>query len=205
MKYYITAISNLQEILLGISLLILMTLPLAILFSPEMVMPRTMALYAVVHLTVFFVMIIRPLADIFIKNRYIRPLVILRKGFGVLSASIIVSFLIAKIIINPSGYANDFFATAHWSFENNAIFAHLADITAVLLLITSNKLSKRIMGKWWKRVQRLSYVYFFASGLYVYLSFDETIVLNYMVIVLILTIVAFIKNQLRKIPSPQQA
>lgn len=197
MKYYIKTISYVQELLLGIGILTLMVLPLAILFNVDIVLSRTMTLYSLVHITVFFVMVIRPLADIFTGTIYIRPLVPLRKGFGVVSASIVVSFLIAKIITDPSGYLQDLFTLSYWSLTNNALLAHLADITAVLLLITSNTFSKRILGTWWKRIQRLSYVYFFASGLYVYLSFGENLVLTFMAIVAIVTLIAYIKNTLK--------
>jgi DMSO/TMAO reductase YedYZ heme-binding membrane subunit len=194
MKYYIKAISYTQKILLGLGILTLMTLPLAILYNVEAITSKSVLLYDIVHITVFFVMVIRPLADILTGNPYIRPLVILRKGFGVVSASIVVSFLLAKILETPDGYLFSIFTADYWSLVHYALLAHLADITAVLLLITSNRFSKRILGAWWKRIQRLSYVYFFASSLYVYLSFGETLVLVFVAIVTFLTIVAFIKN-----------
>lgn len=198
MKYYIKAISYTQEFLLGLGIFILMALPLAVLYDIDAVTAQTMTLYDVVHITLFFVMVIRPLADIWTTTQYIRPLVILRKGFGVVSASIVVAFLLAKIIADPSGYIQNFFTTAYWSLENYALFAHLADVTAILLLITSNKFSKRILGVWWKRIQRLSYVYFYASALYVYLSFGENLILSFMVIVTIVTLVAYVKNTLKR-------
>lgn len=197
MKYYIKAISYTQEFLLGLGIFILMTLPLAVLYDIEVITSQTMTLYDVVHITLFFVMVIRPLADIWTNTQYVRPLVILRKGFGVVSASIVVAFLLAKIITDPSGYIQNFFTTAHWSLTNYALFAHLADVTAVLLLITSNRFSKRILGTWWKRIQRLSYVYFYASALYVYLSFGENLILSFMAIVTIVTLVAYVKNTLK--------
>lgn len=203
MKYYIKAIAYTQEFLLGLGIFILMFLPLAVLYEVEAVTAQTMELYDVVHITLFFVMVIRPLADIWTNTQYVRPLVILRKGFGVVSASIIVAFLLTKIIIDPSGYIRDFFTTAYWSLENWALLAHLADVTAILLLVTSNRFSKRILGAWWKRIQRLSYVYFYASSFYVYLSFDETLVLIFVLIVTLLTVIAFIINSLKKSPTPQ--
>jgi len=192
MKYYIKAISYTQEFLLGLGIFILTALPLAVLYDIEAV--TSLVLYDVVHITLFFVMVIRPLADIWTNTQYVRPLVILRKGFGVVSASIVVAFLLAKLIADPSGYIQNFFTTAYWSLENYALFAHLADVTAILLLITSNKFSKRVLGAWWKRIQRLSYVYFYASALYVYLSFGENLILSFMAIVTIVTIVAYVKN-----------
>lgn len=197
MSSYIKAIGSTQKILLAIGILTLLILPLAILFTPEAVERNSMALYAVVHATVFFVMIIRPLADMFPEVPYVRPLVILRKGFGVVSASIVVSFILAKVAIDPVQYFASWFTLPYWSLEGNILLAHLADLSAILLLVTSNTFSKRVMGAWWKRVQKLAYVYFYASGLYVFLTFGETLVFFYMVVVTILVTVAFFMNRRR--------
>ena len=199
MKTYIRSIQFLQKFSLGISLLILLILPLVIVFYPDSLSEQTtLRLYDLSHITVFFVMIIRPLADIFTRSTKIRPLVILRKGVGVLSASIVVSFILAKIIMDSSVYFGSLFTSEYWSFENLAILAHLGDLSAILLIVTSNNLSKRMLGAWWKRIQRLSYVYFYASSLYVLFIFHNYSVLLSMIIVTILTYVAYTKNKKRK-------
>lgn len=199
MKTYLQTIKYAQNFFLGISILIMLTLPLVIVFMPELLSEKmTLNLYNISHITIFFVMIIRPLADIFIQTKIIRPLVILRKGVGVLSASVVVSFILAKIIIDPAGYLSDIFTLRYWSFENFALFAHLADISAVLLIITSNNFSRRVLGSWWKKIQRLSYVYFYASSIYVLFVFNDYILLLAMFIVTLLTMIAYLKNQKRK-------
>lgn len=115
------------------------------------------------------------------------------------SASIVVSFILAKIIVDPVGYLTAFGEPAYWSLNHFALLAHLADITAVILLITSNNFSKRIMGIWWKRVQRLSYVYFYASAFYVFAVFGTTSVFIYMLIISIVTVAAFIANSITRL------
>ncbi len=204
MKYYILAIKQIQQFLLGIGILTLMVLPLLVLFTPDIVFPYTSLLYDIAHATVFFVMLIRPLADIITGTTFIRPLVILRKGFGVVSASIVVSFLLAKVLVDPIGFALGMASPTYWSLENYALIAHLADITAVILLVTSNNFSKRIMGAWWKRVQRLSYVFFYASAFYVFASYGSVLVFFYMVIITIVTLTAFIANIFKRMNSTQQ-
>ena len=105
MRTYLQTIQLFQKTLLVISILMLIILPITLAFSPKSLSNVFISdLYLISHLTVFFVMIIRPLADIFIKVKAVRSLVILRKGFGVISASIIVSFIFSKIIIDPTGY-----------------------------------------------------------------------------------------------------
>lgn len=195
MKTYLTFIKYAQEWLLAAGVVILATLPAALASAPEWFTGNTLFwLYAVSHFSLFLVMLVRPLADILRGVSWLRPLVILRKGMGVLSASIIVSFILSKLIIDPSGYLSSFATVDYWSLYNLALFAHLADISAVLLLITSNNLSKKILGKWWKRVQRLSYVYFYGSAIYVFLILGEQLVGWYVLIITTVTLLAWLRN-----------
>lgn len=196
MKKYFTIINLTQQFLLILSIAILAILP-SILALSESDIPTTW-LYSLAHGSLFFVMIIRPLADLLPQYSFIRPLVILRKGVGVFSSAIIVSFIISKLIIDPTDYLSGFSSPAYWSITNLALFAHLADIAAVLLLVTSNNLSKRILGKNWKRIQRLSYVYFYGSGLYVTIMFGDQLVYAYLIIVTLLTTLAFLNNHHRR-------
>lgn len=199
MKKYLQTIKYAQSFFLGLSILIMMVLPIIIVFFPELLSEKiTLDLYNISHITIFFVMVIRPLADIFTQTKFIRPLVILRKGVGVLSASVVVSFILAKIIIDPVDYFSSIATLKYWSFENLAFFAHLADISAIILIVTSNNFSKRILGNWWKNIQRLSYVYFYASSIYVLFTFDDYILLLAMFLVTLLTMLAYLKNQKRK-------
>ena len=108
--------------------------------------------------SVVFVMLIRPLADIFPKIWAFRRAVVLRKWLGILSASIIVSILLAKWIQNPFTFTA-FFTASAWTLWM-WLFARLSEITAIVLLITSNTFSQKILWIWWKRIQKISYIYF---------------------------------------------
>lgn len=199
MKLYLTTIKLLQQVFLVVSICIMVIFPLVLAFVPEKLSDNAILnIYDLSHIAIFFVMLIRPLADIFIKSKWIRPLVILRKGVGVLSASVVVSFIFAKLIIDPVSYLQAFGTSEYWSVQNFALFAHLADISAIMLLITSNNLSKRLLGGWWKRVQKLSYVYFYGSSLYVFLTFGNNHLLYSMIIVTTVTVLAYALNQCRR-------
>ncbi len=202
MKIYLKIIKYTQEILLGISILILMILPSLLVFQIDQINDTFIQkLYTFSHISLFFVMMIRPLADIFLQTKWLRPLVILRKGVGVFSASIIVSFILSKIMISPAEYFSSIFTLPYWSLDNWALLAHLADISAILLLITSNNLSKKLLGSWWKKIQKLSYVYFYGSALYVYLSYKDTHLLYAMILVTIATVWAYLKNRKRRLEA----
>ncbi len=204
MKLYLKTIKFLQTFFLGISIAIMLVLPLIIAFHPDWISPSTsLRLYDVSHISIFLVMLIRPLADIFINTKWIRPLVILRKGVGVLSAAVVVSFIFAKIIMDPVGYFSAFGTGAYWSPVHYALLAHLADISAIILLATSNNLSKRVMGALWKKVQKLSYVFFYASSLFVFLSYGDIGPVFSMVVITLVTIVAYFKNKARAMVAQQ--
>ncbi len=200
MKNYLQTIRYTQDVFLALSIVILCVLPCILAFKPSVISGVVFSsLYTISHVSIFFVMAIRPLADIFLDIRFLRPLVILRKGVGVLSASIVVSIMLSKIIIDPVAFFSALGTFTYWSLTNLALLTHLADITAVLLLITSNHYSKRILGLWWKRVQRLSYVYFYASGVYVLVILGETTMYYSLGMVSILTLLAFLKNRRRRL------
>lgn len=199
MKTYIKLIQFTQKFLLILSIGVLLLLPIIIVFSSELISEQnTLFLYDLSHIVLFFVMIIRPLADIFSNISSIRPLVILRKGAGVFSASIILSFIFAKIIIAPNTYFHSLFTYSYWSLNNFALLAHLADISAIILIITSNNFSKRVLGYWWKKIQKLSYVYFYASASYVFFISNDTKMLISILLVTMFTMLAHIKNQKRQ-------
>ncbi len=204
MKTYLKIIKYLQTISLSISIVFMTTLPLMLVFNKENIADITIQnLYAIAHTSLFFVMMVRPLADIFTQIKWIRPLVILRKGVGVLSASIIVSFILAKLMVNPIEYLKDIFTLSYWSMVDYAVLGHVADISAIILIITSNNFSKNILGTWWKRVQKLSYVYFYGSAFYVFLSYGNIHQLIAIIIVTIVTIIAFIINRKKLLQTTQ--
>ena len=200
MKTYLLTIKKIQTLLLGISIGVLMVLPIISAYFPTILsMPVMNVLFAISLSAVFFVMSIRPLADIFPTATWIRALVILRKGFGVFSASIIVSFFLGKIMAQGLGYLSILGTPEYWSLTKYALFAHLGDLTGIILLITSNTFSKRMLGPWWKRIQKLAYVYFYAGALYEFLAFYSGLAFVALSVVTLLVLVAFTKNMSRRL------
>jgi len=154
-------------------------------------------LFTTSWLAIVFVMMIRPLADIFPKLGILRRFVVLRKWLGILSASIIVSILFTKWIQNPFTFTA-FFTLSAWTLWY-WLFARLSEITAIILLATSNRLSQKILGIWWKRIQKTSYIYFVAGWL-VAAQWSESIFEYHVSIVMvwILWLMAFFQVKLWK-------
>lgn len=163
--------------------------PLMVIFPQSIAFLWDLSLYAVILL-----MLIRPLRDITGWPVFSR-LIVLRKELGIFSASVVVSAAMMHYLAPDFNFLQTYFSWGFWSFENNQFWAHLAELTGVILLVTSNTLSQRVLGKYWKRIQRLSYVYFFAGSYYVWASFGKTIGILGIVVVFLLTFVAYLINK----------
>ncbi len=148
--------------------------------------------YDVSWYSVVFVMGIRPLSDIFPKIKIFKKLCYFRKAFGILSASIIVVNWLGMWYFNPAKIEQYFLGT-RWAVWL-ALTARLSELTALILLLTSNNFSQRFLGIWWKRIQRLSYVYFITGGI-VAAQFLPYKIYPLMFFVGILYFLAFLKNR----------
>lgn len=185
-----------QNILIGVALFLLVFLALFSAFGHDTAVVKNF-FYQISFFAVFAVMIIRPLADIFYGQKWLRRMVFFRKGFGIFSASIIVGFLIGDVIALHSSYVTSIFTARYWSLQDCMLFAHLGDITGLILLLTSNNLSMIVLKKNWKRVQRLSYVYFYAGGIYEVCALDRVFALYAMIIVTFLVMIAFFVKRIK--------
>ena len=135
-----------------------------------------------------FVMLIRPLSDFFKGNMVLKKLIRLRKWLWVMSAMVIVTNLFFSY-----GFfflSSEYFASRNWDFFNSNLFARLWEITWLILLITSNDFSIRLLWRWWKRIQRLSYLYFISWGVFLHYIW-KTEVIYHMLLVLIFWIFAY--------------
>lgn len=120
-------------------------------------------LYDLSWFAVFFVMIIRPLADIFPNIWILRTLRYFRKSLWVLSASIIVVNWLGMWYFNPINIER-YLMWIRWELWY-PIIARLSELTALILLLTSNTFSQKFLWIWWKRIQRTSYIYIITWGI----------------------------------------
>lgn len=185
-----------QNLIMGVSILLLGFMPL---FSRMFGMDISTkgSLYALSFAAVFAVMIIRPLADI-TNWLSLRRLVILRKSFGILSASIIMGFMIDALISPQSPYLASIFTLQYFTFDHFVFFAHMGDVSGLILLFTSNTFSQKLFKQNWKRIQRLSYVYFFSGGIYEAFALESTFALYAMLLVINLVVLAWAVKAYRR-------
>lgn len=174
--------------------------PFVIFFFVEL----TGILWDLALVTLIILMLIRPINDIFPNLKFYRYMT-LRKNLGIFSAMIVVSFgVIHYIDLGFFEFINTYFSLSYWSFSGNLFFAHLGELTGFILLITSNTFSVRLLKQNWKKVQRLSYVYFFCGSWYVFSSFGKTYALIGIIVVFEMTIFAYFKKRIDRQELPSQ-
>lgn len=120
-------------------------------------------MYYVAWFSLLFVMVIRPLAELFPEYKILRQLIFLRKAFGILSATIIVCNLVWTAVVQD-GFLSNYFSLPKWSLWY-PIVARISEWTAIILLATSNIYLMKKLWKNWKKIQRLSYIYFISGGI----------------------------------------
>jgi len=156
-------------------------------------------LYIISWYAVVFVMAIRPLADIFPKHKIFRQLCVLRKAFWILSAMIIVTLLFDKWIWNTNSFIA-FFSFSAWSWWYPLI-ARLSELTALILLFTSNNFSVKKLWRNWKRIQRTSYIYLITWWILAMRYGDDYGVMISMIAVLLLYPILFMKKSCKCVMS----
>ncbi len=203
-KNFLALVSVAQNTFITIGISFLVLWPLFQGYYPEFVTKElTGCLYFISVFSVTVLMMIRPIANIFSQYKFLCCLVTLRKGLGILSASIIIGLLLGDVVTTGMGYFAYMFSPAYWSWETKRLIGHTGDITGFILLLTSNNYSKRLLGgKTWKRVQKLAYVYFYAGTTYEYFSFGSTFAVIAIITVTFLALWAYIINWQKRHPSP---
>lgn len=120
----------------------------------------------------------------------------LRQGLGIMSSMIVVTMLAYTAYSAQGDFLMKYTDPAHWSLTGFALFSRLSEITAVILLITSNRLSQRVLGKWRKKLHKIAYIYFYAAGIYI-VSLGKIEALWSMVFITLLLVMASIRNKYR--------
>jgi ferredoxin-NADP reductase/ferredoxin len=109
---------------------------------------------------VVFVMMIRPIADIIPQIWLFRKLATLRKAIAIMWSTVIVTIFLDKYFVNYTNFSQ-YFTAWYWN-SLYPILSRLSELTWLILWWTSNSFSQQKLGKYWKPIQRLAYIYFIA-------------------------------------------
>ena len=135
------------------------------------------------------------MSELFPKYKILKQLIFLRKAFGILSAIIIVSNFVWTAAIQDDFFKH-YFVIAKWS-SLDTLMARSSEWTAIILLATSNLWSVKKLKKNWKRIQKLTYLYFI-SGWMVAAQYEPKLYYGTMSFVALIYIINIINKYLKK-------
>lgn len=162
-----------------------------IFFKPE--------LYSIFGKLSWYLLIIivysRPLADIFNKADFLKKIVCLRKEIWIVCAifGITHSFWFFLSQNNIAWFLDSYYyLSSNWYW-----FWMYALIISIPLLITSNIFSVKLLWKYWKKIQRLTYLFFIFIWIHIIIlkPHDKIQIILIMAVWLILWIKAYLIKQ----------
>lgn len=116
-----------------------------------------------------FVIFIRPIADLLPRLGILKTLTLLRKEIGVMSGVFILAhgfgYLLKTGMPLHSFFTDPFF----WDLTTLYGWGTVGLFTAIILLLTSNKTAIKTLKKYWKPIQRLSYLFFLSGAIHIIL------------------------------------
>ena len=114
-----------------------------------------------------FIMMIRPLSQVFPRISFLKYGVMLRKELGIISASFLLAHGTGFLLQTQTPLLSVFTDAKFWDFSQALAWGIVGVIVSLPLLFTSNLASMKFLGKRWKMLQRLAYVMFIAGGIHV--------------------------------------
>ncbi len=114
----------------------------------------------------------RPLRDIFPRIRLLNKIVLLRKELWIICGFFILAHFIWYLITFHIWLISIFFVNI-WKLDSSIMWWILWIIILLPILITSNNYSIIILWKYWKKVQRLTYLFFIFWALHIALINPE--------------------------------
>lgn len=136
----------------------------------------------------------RPLSNIFNKVTVLKRIVSLRKELWILCATFCITHSIWYFLNTNNLWG--IFNSIYWMPDNAFWYWMYALVISIPLLITSNIYSIKLLGKNWKRLQRLTYLFFILIAIHIILikPQDSTWPIIAVTLWLIIWIIAFIKQ-----------
>ena len=117
---------------------------------------------------------LRPLSQIFPDIRLLRTLLPARREFGILCASLLFAHVSGFFISKDKNVFETISSSSFWSFDSFLMWGFLGFICATFLALTSNPFAVRLLKKYWKPFQRISYIFLLFALLHTFFQ-DPTL------------------------------
>lgn len=126
--------------------------------------------------TLLFIVFVRPLSDILPKLNILKKLVILRKEIWILSWVFIALHWIWFFLNSKIPVFEWLFSSEYYNMTNLFGWWMIGMYIGVILTITSNNFSIKFLWKNWKKLQRLTYLFFIFWAIHIWLVDSEKII-----------------------------
>ncbi len=113
------------------------------------------------------IMLIRPLSDVIPNLKILKTLVLFRKEFGILSGVLIAIHSYKYFALGNKNILIEIFNPKYWDFNTIFGWGMAGFIITIILLLTSNNFSIRLLKNSWKKFQELSYLLFLFSAIHI--------------------------------------
>lgn len=123
-----------------------------------------------------FIVFIRPFSDILPKLKILKKLVILRKEIWILSWVFIALHWIWFFLNSRIPVLQWLFSPVYYNITNLFGWWMIWMYIWIILTITSNVFSMKILGKNWKKLQRLTYLFFIFWAIHIWMVDSEKII-----------------------------
>jgi len=110
---------------------------------------------------------VRPFAEVFPRFRFFRGLLPLRKEAGILCGALALAHVWGFFFLNVISIFSGFFDAYIWDYRQHFFWGMIGFLCAMLLLVTSNIFSIRLLKRWWKRLHRLAYPFIFVVAIHI--------------------------------------
>ena len=122
-----------------------------------------------------FTLIIRPIYDFFPGSDVLRALLKWRKGIGLISSGIVISFWLSRnVSLTDITPLLNYFSATKWNFTVENVLERTTEITALTLFLISNKWMVLHFNKLWRQLQKLAYVYFLSAAILLTVVHEKT-------------------------------
>lgn len=143
-----------------------------------------------------FLMFIRPLRDVFPWFKVFWRFVPLRKELWIISWVFAISHVVWYFLVNKLP-ASFLFNWVLWDPTGYLGWWMFAFLVSLVLLFTSNIFSMIKLWKYWKKIQRLSYLMFLFVAIHISLIKEDAMITTSLIIIsyIFLYVIAYFKNK----------
>ncbi len=110
---------------------------------------------------------IRPLGDIFPDFKILKKLLPLRKEVGILCGTLAIAHSIGFFFQAGISLPAGFLLSEIWDYKNTYFWGMIGFIIAIVLTLTSNIFSIKLLKTYWKKLHKLTYVFLLTVALHI--------------------------------------